>query len=75
MQGDIVSVKLIEILDGFNFSAYTLIRFSDDIRQFYLIQNVLSIDLKAGDCVTAFGFVEFDPNGFPFIEDGELSLC
>jgi hypothetical protein len=59
--------------------SYTLIRFKEDLRTFYLISRNKSVTVKIGDCITVNSIMSYDKNFIPFMEITELdnggNLC
>ncbi len=57
-----------------DYVVYTLIRFADDPRTFY-ITSQYKFDAKGGDCVMVRGTLNYDANGVPFMNTDSLSKC
>lgn len=59
--------------------SYTLIRFKEDLRTFYLISHKNTIAVKIGDCIRVNSIMSYDKNSIPFMEISEIeydkSLC
>ena len=54
---------------------FYFIRFADRATPaFYIMQNFES-DVQAGDCISVTGTLQFDTNGVPFIDGGEIKHC